>query len=151
MRLLTLQNRERRDLWAHPNKIWPLVIVCECAHYRLSRLVKEPLYCNTGSDYPQTRLENVLLVLWQRATPQLPLSGFPIGARKECMGAMEWDSSPVHLTLTVTVYTDFGMCHRFVRSVIIKIFLPGVLSVVIWCWEFCTLPLWFCFSFLASL
>lgn len=126
MRLLTLHKLRQQGLWDHPNKVWLLVIVCECAHHRLSSLVKEPLYGNTGSGHPWTGLEKLLLVVWQGAMPPLPLSGSPTSARKKHVGAMEWDSSPVHLTSTITACMDFGMCHRFVRSVIIEVFLPGV-------------------------
>lgn len=110
--VLTLHKPKLADLW-----IWLQWLYVNVQCCGLLRLVKEPLYCNTDSGYPLTGLEKVLLVLWHRPMPQLPLSGSPAGIRKEHTGSMEWDSSPVHLTLTSTAYADFGMCHRFVRSV----------------------------------
>lgn len=61
MRLLPLHKPRQRDLWDHPNNMWLPVMVCECACHRLSSLVTEPLYCNTGSGYPWMGLGKVLL------------------------------------------------------------------------------------------
>lgn len=115
-KLLTLHKPRLGDLWGHPNRIW-LVIACEPAvlwasqiSYRASLLQHRfrLLFDKTGKGSPCLMAQNHV---------PAPVSGSPVGIRKEHTGLIEWDSSPVHLTWTSTTYMHFGVCYRFFRSV----------------------------------
>lgn len=74
----------------------------------------------------------------------------PATARKECLKVLQW---VILARLTLAAYMDSELCHRFFRSVIMKVFLPRI-SPVFFCTDSCSLffpPHWFhgrqlCFS-----
>lgn len=50
----------------------------------------------------------------------------PATARKKCLKVLQW---VILARLTLAAYMDSELCHRFFRSVIMKVFLPRISPV----------------------